>query len=64
MNSESFTVWKECFDKLKKISRDAREANEEHRGWLMTLCGSAHLDFSDLPLILPHVFRSVVGPNA
>ncbi len=64
INSESFSIWKESMTKLKAILRDAKQANEEHRGWLMTLCGSAHLDFSDLPVILPHMFRSVVGPRA
>lgn len=64
INSETFTVWTEHFAKLKRILHDSRELQAEHRGWLMTLCGCQHLDFSDLPLLLPHIFRSTVGPRA
>lgn len=29
----------------------------------MTLTGCHHLDFSDYPFLLPHIFRSTVGPQ-
>lgn len=56
LNSETFTVWREHFTKLKRIMRDSIQAQdkkgeEETRGWLMTLAGCQHLDFSDLPLV-------------
>lgn len=35
LNSESFTIWEEHFDKLKRVCHDARATNAEHRGWLM-----------------------------
>ncbi|EST09762.1 Platelet-activating factor acetylhydrolase [Kalmanozyma brasiliensis GHG001] len=61
LNSESFTVWEEHFDKLKRICLDARKTSG--RGWLLTLTGSKHTDFSDYPFLLPKIFRSTVGPK-
>ena len=61
LNSESFTVWEEHFDKLKRICLDARKTSG--RGWLLTLTGSKHTDFSDYPFLLPKMFRSTVGPS-
>ncbi|GAK62542.1 phospholipase A2, group VII [Moesziomyces antarcticus] len=61
LNSESFTVWEEHFDKLKRICLDARKTSS--RGWLLTLTGSKHTDFSDYPFLLPKMFRSTVGPR-
>ena len=55
--------WEKHFGKLKRICLDARNSNEESRGWLMTLCGSKHTDFSDYPFLLPRMFRSTVGPR-
>jgi platelet-activating factor acetylhydrolase len=63
INSESFTIWKDHFMKLKRIMHDSREADKDRHGWLFTLCGCQHLDFSDFPFLLPHVFRSTVGPK-
>ncbi|PWZ02935.1 hypothetical protein BCV70DRAFT_169210 [Testicularia cyperi] len=63
LNSESFSVWREHFEKLKRICLDARQSNDERRGWTMTLCGSKHTDFSDYPFLLPKMFRSTVGPK-
>lgn len=39
INSESFTVWQDHFNKLKRVLHVSREASEGRRGWLMTLCG-------------------------
>lgn len=64
LNSETFTVWKEHFTKLKRILHDSREAVPGRHGWLMTLAGCQHLDFSDMPFLLPHVFRSTIGAKA
>ncbi|CBQ67526.1 related to acetylhydrolase [Sporisorium reilianum SRZ2] len=61
LNSESFTVWQEHFEKLKRICLDARKTSG--RGWLLTLTGSKHTDFSDYPFLLPRIFRSTVGPR-
>ena len=61
LNSESFTVWEEHFEKLKRICLDARKTSG--RGWLLTLTGSKHTDFSDYPFLLPRIFRSTVGPR-
>ncbi|KAJ9477028.1 1-alkyl-2-acetylglycerophosphocholine esterase [Pseudozyma hubeiensis] len=61
LNSESFTVWEEHFEKLKRICLDARKTSG--RGWLLTLTGSKHTDFSDYPFLLPKIFRSTVGPR-
>lgn len=63
INSETFTVWRNHFSKLKRILHDSQKTERGERGWLMTLCGCQHLDFSDLPILLPHVFRSTVGPR-
>ncbi|UZJ54086.1 hypothetical protein CBS101457_003406 [Exobasidium rhododendri] len=69
INSETFTIWKDHFAKLKRIMHDSREAkqstnDDEQSGWLMSLAGCQHLDFSDFPFLLPHLFRSTVGPSA
>lgn len=60
INSEGFTMWRDMFAKLQRILIDAFTANPEHRGWLLTMCGTNHGDFSDLPFLLPHVFGSTV----
>lgn len=62
IQSESFTLWDEHFQKMKKIVADAQKANQEHRGWVLTLLGSEHLSFSDYPLLLPRIFRAAVTP--
>ncbi|GAA6031868.1 hypothetical protein JCM8097_003310 [Rhodosporidiobolus ruineniae] len=49
INSEAFTVWRVHY----KLVRGIVEAVEGGRGWLMTLVGSIHTTFSDLPLLLP-----------
>jgi platelet-activating factor acetylhydrolase len=63
INSESFTIWRDQFSKLKRIMHDSREAVDGRHGWLMTLCGCQHLDFSDMGFLLPHIFRSTVSPK-
>lgn len=63
INSESFTIWNEHFEKVKKLVGDAQRANRENRGWVVTLTGSEHLSFSDFPLLLPRIFRSTVTPS-
>ncbi|WFD25484.1 1-alkyl-2-acetylglycerophosphocholine esterase [Malassezia nana] len=60
INSEGFTMWPEQFVKLRRITMDGINASPEHRGWLMTLSGTNHGDFSDLPYLLPHVFGSAL----
>lgn len=63
INSEGFTMWREQYNKLVRVLVDGLFSNEARRGWLMTLCGSNHGDFSDLPYLLPHIFGSPVqGP--
>lgn len=62
INSETFTVWQESFDKLKRICHDARD-HSDARGWILTVAGTDHLSFSDLPIILPHLLRSAVNPQ-
>ena len=64
INSETFTIWSDHFAKLKRIMHDSQGASPGRHGWLLTLCGCQHLDFSDLPFLLPHIFRSTVGPKA
>ncbi|CAO1631920.1 unnamed protein product [Parajaminaea phylloscopi] len=64
INSESFTIWDEHFQKLKRLVADAQNSNREHRGWVVTLTGSEHLSFSDFPLLLPRIFRSIVTPSS
>lgn len=58
INSEGFTMWRDQYNKLMRVMVDATLANPDRRGWLMTLCGSNHGDFSDLPCLLPHIFGS------
>ncbi|KAL4400139.1 1-alkyl-2-acetylglycerophosphocholine esterase [Malassezia pachydermatis] len=60
INSEGFTMWPEQYVKLRRILVDAMSANPEHRGWLMTLTGTNHGDFSDLPYLLPRIFGSAI----
>ncbi|CEH19544.1 Phospholipase A2 (platelet-activating factor acetylhydrolase in humans) [Ceraceosorus bombacis] len=64
INTEAFSVWQEHFEKLKRIMSAARQANGENRGFLLTVCATNHLDVSDYPFLLPHLFRSTVGPHA
>lgn len=65
INSEGFTMWPEQYGKLCRILMDGLVSNSEHRGWLMTLSGTNHGDFSDMPFLLPHIFGSAVrGPEA
>ncbi|WFD21776.1 1-alkyl-2-acetylglycerophosphocholine esterase [Malassezia equina] len=61
INSEGFTMWPEQYVKLRRITMDGINASPDHRGWLMTLSGTNHGDFSDLPFLLPHVFGSAVN---
>ncbi|WFD42316.1 1-alkyl-2-acetylglycerophosphocholine esterase [Malassezia psittaci] len=64
LNSEGFTLWRDQYNKLIRVLVDALTSNPDYRGWLMTLCGSNHTDFSDLPYLLPHIFGSVLsGPQ-
>lgn len=58
INSEGFTMWREQYNKLIRVLIDGIISNPAHRGWLMTLCGSNHGDFSDLPFLLPRIFGS------
>lgn len=62
INSEAFTMWRSMYTKLFHIMKDAVAVSPGHRGWLMTLCGTNHGDFSDLPLLLPRIFASRVKP--
>ncbi|CAO1631543.1 unnamed protein product [Sympodiomycopsis kandeliae] len=64
ISSEAFTTWEEHHEKLKKLIKDAQKANSENRGWLITVCGSEHLSFSDFPLLLPKIFRATMRPSA
>ncbi|WFC93942.1 1-alkyl-2-acetylglycerophosphocholine esterase [Malassezia brasiliensis] len=64
MNSEGFSMWRDQYNKLIRVLVDAVTTNRNHRGWLMTLCGSNHTDFSDLPCLLPKIFGSALtGPQ-
>ncbi|GAA5827060.1 hypothetical protein JCM11251_002227 [Rhodosporidiobolus azoricus] len=53
INSESFTLWKVHYKLVKGIA----EAVKGGRGWLMTLIGSVHTSFSDLPILSPYLAR-------
>lgn len=65
MNSEGFSMWPEQYTKLQRCTIDGIAANKDHRGWLMTLAGTNHGDFSDMPFLLPRVFGSAVSaPDA
>lgn len=64
INSEGFSMWRDQYNKLMRVLVDAVTTNRNHRGWLMTLCGSNHTDFSDLPYLFPHIFGSALsGPQ-
>lgn len=60
INSEGFTLWPEMFAKLLHVLLESIMQDELHRGWLMTMAGTNHGDFSDLPFILPRLFASTV----
>ena len=60
INSEGFSMWPEQFSKLQRCTIDGLAANEHHRGWLLTLTGTNHGDFSDMPFLLPRVFGSAI----
>lgn len=60
INSEGFTMWPDQYVKLRRVTMDGINANPDHRGWLMTLAGTNHGDFSDLPYLLPRIFGSAV----
>ncbi|WFD36343.1 1-alkyl-2-acetylglycerophosphocholine esterase [Malassezia cuniculi] len=62
INSEAFTMWRSLYSKLHRIMHDAIQSNPDNRGWLMTMCGTNHGDFSDLPILLPRIFASQVRP--
>ena len=62
INSEAFTMWRSMYTKLFHTMKDAISVSPGHRGWLMTLCGTNHGDFSDLPILLPRIFASRVKP--
>ncbi|GAA5859818.1 hypothetical protein JCM1840_006468 [Sporobolomyces johnsonii] len=49
INSEAFTLWRKHYYVVRDLVRSVDDA----RGWLMTLVGSIHTSFSDLPSILP-----------
>ncbi|GAA6006437.1 hypothetical protein JCM10207_004935 [Rhodosporidiobolus poonsookiae] len=53
INSESFTLWKVHY----KLVRGIVEAIEGGKGWLMTMIGSIHTTFSDLPLLVPSMAK-------
>ena len=53
-------MWPEQFSKLQRCTIDGLAANEHHRGWLLTLTGTNHGDFSDMPFLLPRVFGSAI----
>lgn len=63
LNSEGFTMWGDLFARLQRILIDAQLYAPRHRGWLMTMCGTNHGDFSDLPFLLPRIFGSTVRPD-
>lgn len=58
INSQAFTVWKSHFDRLRGI---ASATNGHAR--LYTLTGSKHVDFSDMPSLMPRLFGSSVKPQ-
>ncbi|WFD18094.1 1-alkyl-2-acetylglycerophosphocholine esterase [Malassezia caprae] len=60
INSEGFTMWPDQYVKLRRVTMDGISASPDHRGWLMTLAGTNHGDFSDLPYLLPRIFGSAV----
>ncbi|GAA5918836.1 hypothetical protein JCM1841_002763 [Sporobolomyces salmonicolor] len=49
INSEAFTLWKKHYYVVRALVQSVEGA----KGWLMTLVGSIHTSFSDLPSILP-----------
>ncbi|BGP21513.1 1-alkyl-2-acetylglycerophosphocholine esterase [Rhodotorula toruloides] len=57
INSEAFTLWRQHYSLVRDIVK-AVEGGAER--WLMTLIGSIHISFSDLPLLLP----SYLNPRA
>lgn len=64
INSEGFSMWRDQYNKLMRVLVDAVTTNRNNRGWLMTLCGSNHTDFSDLPYLFPRIFGSALtGPQ-
>ncbi|WFD29413.1 1-alkyl-2-acetylglycerophosphocholine esterase [Malassezia sp. CBS 17886] len=63
INSEAFSMWREQYEKLCRVLIDGISSNRLHRGWLVTLCGTNHGDFSDLPFLLPRIVGSSVPPR-
>lgn len=47
LNSEQFTLWSSHFATVRKLVRNIAP----HPAWLLTMVGSAHMSFSDFPLL-------------
>ncbi|GAA5827062.1 hypothetical protein JCM11251_002228 [Rhodosporidiobolus azoricus] len=63
INSEAFTLWRVHY----KLVRGIAEAVKGGRGWLMSVVGSVHTSFTDLPILFPFMSRfegARVSPTA
>lgn len=64
INSQGFTLWSSHFNRVSKLCSAFYRANANtntgitsgRRGWLTTLTGTQHTDFSDFPFLLPRFF--------
>ncbi|GAA5992039.1 hypothetical protein JCM10908_000709 [Rhodotorula pacifica] len=54
INSEAFTLWKEHYVLVRDIVNAVKRGADR---WLMTMVGSIHTSFSDLPLLAPFIAR-------
>ncbi|GAA5968682.1 hypothetical protein JCM8115_003679 [Rhodotorula mucilaginosa] len=54
INSESFTLWKEHYVLVRDIVNAVKHGADR---WLMTMIGSIHTSFSDMPLLAPFIAR-------
>ncbi|GAA5872305.1 hypothetical protein JCM3774_003339 [Rhodotorula dairenensis] len=54
INSETFTLWKEHYVLVRDIVTSIKRGADR---WLMTMIGSVHMSFSDLPLLAPLITR-------
>ncbi|WFD05093.1 1-alkyl-2-acetylglycerophosphocholine esterase [Malassezia vespertilionis] len=60
INSEGFTLWREHYNKLCRVLMDGVVNGHLDRGWLFTVSGANHTDFSDMPFLLPGIFGSAL----
>ncbi|PWN30888.1 hypothetical protein BDZ90DRAFT_229875 [Jaminaea rosea] len=60
VNSQGFTLWSAEFARVKKLCSTFASAcavtPDGRKGWLTTLTGTQHTDFSDFPFLLPRFF--------